>query len=75
MSLVGLSLPNCIRWRLGLGPKNSRLQREHSVFARVSKGGGGYALNDLKFLVCMKTRVKTPFQWKFVVGNVDFLLG
>ena len=40
VSLVGLSLLNCIRWRLGLGPSNSRLQREHSVVARLSKGGG-----------------------------------
>ena len=40
VSLVGLSLLNCIRWRLGLGSSNSRLQREHLVVARFSKGGG-----------------------------------
>ena len=40
VSLVGLSLLNCIRWHLGLGPSNSRLQREHSVVAGLSKGGG-----------------------------------
>ena len=44
VSLVGLSPRNCIRWRQGVGPSNSRLQREHSVVARVSKGGGGAML-------------------------------
>ena len=46
MSLVGLSLRNCIRWPLGLGPSDSRLQKEYSVVARVSKREGRYALND-----------------------------
>ena len=58
VSLVGLSLLNCIRWRLGLGPSNSRLQREHSVVARLSKGGGDYALND--FGGARISRVKPP---------------
>ena len=34
----------CIRWPLGLGPSGSRLQKEYSVVARVSKRGGGGAL-------------------------------
>ena len=47
MSLVGLSLRNCIRWPLGLGPSDSRLQKEYSVVARVSTREGRYALNDV----------------------------
>ena len=46
MSLVGLSLRNCIRWPLGLGPSDSRLQKEYSVVAGVFKSEGRYALND-----------------------------
>ena len=46
MSLVGLSLCNCTRWPLGLGPSDSRLQKEYSVVAKVSKREGRYALND-----------------------------
>ena len=39
-SIVGLSLRNCLRCRLRLGPSDSRLQKEHSVVARVLRGGG-----------------------------------
>ena len=41
VSLVGLSLCTCIRWRLRLGPSGSRLQREHSVGLRGFLGGRG----------------------------------
>ena len=41
---VGLSLRNYIRWRLRLGPSDSRFQREHSAVVRVSKGAGGATL-------------------------------
>ena len=46
VSLVGLSLRNCTRWPLGLGPSNSRLQKEYSVVARVSQREGRYGFND-----------------------------
>ena len=46
VSLVGLSLRNCTRWPLGLRPSDSRLQKEYSVVARVSKREGRYGFND-----------------------------
>ena len=59
VSLVGLSLLHCIRWRPGLGPSNSRLQREHSVVARISKRGEGASLRMI--LVLHENQGENPF--------------